>query len=115
MAKAGAGSIQVSKANPFECLRVPDERMPMLFMIPRPGSNGGDYAMLGLGPCTHASPLVHWPTEWGGKTVSEFQASFTIHFHTETEHFILDPSHYQHLGAQTLCLKALPFEVTASV
>eukprot|EP00667_Euglena_gracilis_P004680 EG_transcript_4707 len=48
VAQAGSGSISISKTNPFHCERIPDERMPMLFMLPRFGSEG-EYAMLGLG------------------------------------------------------------------
>jgi signal peptide peptidase-like protein 2B len=48
VAQAGTGSTSISAADPFTCVRIPDERMPMLFMLPRIGAEG-EYAMLGLG------------------------------------------------------------------
>jgi signal peptide peptidase-like protein 2B len=48
VAQAGTGSASISKTDPTQCIRMADERMPMLFMLPRLGAEG-EYAMLGLG------------------------------------------------------------------
>eukprot|EP00906_Rhabdomonas_costata_P031745 RCo044800 len=48
VATAGKGTATVSPTHPLECVRVPDERVPMLLMIPGMTSHGG-YSILGLG------------------------------------------------------------------
>ena len=52
MTVATAGEPAVTKGSHGECIRLPGERMPMLFLIPRMSPTPGapsEYAMLGLG------------------------------------------------------------------